>query len=376
MQPSLLTRLLGTFSLIGLVSACDPEASATDTPRPALSVTITQPSMADWPIKVTANGTIEPWQEAIIGTTVQGLTLEKVNADVGDIVKAGQVLAIFDDDPVKIDVEQARAALLQTQANVEVTHADAERARALAGSGAISDQVVTQLITAEKTARAQVRAAQAALAAQQLRLSRTVVKAPDDGIISTRAATVGAVLGQGSELFRMIRQGRLEWRGELTDTELEKVTPGSTAMLTLSDGRTVAGTVRMVAPTINTRTRTGIAYVDLPYDAGLRPGVFARGEFDLGQSTAVTLPLKAIVIRNAFSYVFALDKNAKVTELKIQTGRRIGDRMEITGGLTPEVRIVEDGAGFLNHGDTVRVVDALPATTPGASQTDKAAAAQ
>ncbi|MDR1662558.1 MAG: efflux RND transporter periplasmic adaptor subunit, partial [Azoarcus sp.] len=251
-----------------LLAACGSRDETVSLPRPALAVTATRPAIETWPILISANGNIEAWQEAVIGSDVQGLRLLEVRVDVGDMVTAGQALAVFDDEPVKIDVAQAKAALAQAHSAVQAARENAKRARELRGSGALSEQLVTQYLTAEQSALAQSAAAKAALAAQELRLARTRVLAPDDGVISARNATVGAVFGLGSELFRLIRQGRLEWRAELTDSELERIAPGTPAKLALADGGAIAGAVRMVAPTVNARTRTGLAYVDLPPEAG------------------------------------------------------------------------------------------------------------
>ncbi|MDR2031014.1 MAG: efflux RND transporter periplasmic adaptor subunit [Azoarcus sp.] len=351
-----------------LLAACGSRDDAARAPRPALAVTVVRPAVETWPIRVSANGNIAAWQEAIIGSDVQALRLTEVRVDVGDAVTAGQILAAFDDEPVKIDVAQAKAALAQAHAAVKAARENATRARELRGSGALSEQLVTQYLTTEQSALAQSAAAKAALAAQELRLARTRVLAPDDGVISARNATVGAVSGVGTELFRLIRKGRLEWRAELTEAELERLAPGVPVRLALADGRSIAGTARMVAPTVDARTRTGLAYVDLPPDAGLRPGMFARGEFDLGESVALTVPLASVAMREAFSYVFRLEAGDTVRQVKVSTGRRVGERMEITGGLAKTARIVAAGANFLNDGDRVRVVDDLPSGADAAAQ--------
>jgi multidrug efflux pump subunit AcrA (membrane-fusion protein) len=85
--------------------------------------------------------------------------------------------------------------------------------------------------------------------------------------------------------------------------------------------------------------------------------MFARGEFELGATPALTLPQPAVVVRDGFSYVYRLNTDSRVSQIKVQTGRLVGDRVEITGGLPVDVRIVASGAGFLNDGDLVRVVD-------------------
>ncbi|MDR2260972.1 MAG: efflux RND transporter periplasmic adaptor subunit [Azoarcus sp.] len=350
---------------VAFLAACGPRDEAPPLPRPVLTVTETRPVSETWPIRISANGDIAAWQEAVIGADVQSLRLTEVRADVGDAVTAGQILAVFDDEPVKIEIAQARAALAQARAAVDAARENARRARELRGSGALSEQLVTQYLSTEQSTQAQSAAAKAALAAQELRLARTRVRAPDDGVISARNATVGAVFGPGSELFRLIRRGRLEWRAELTEAELERLAPGAPARLALADGRTVTGAVRMVAPTVDARTRTGLAYVDLPPEAALRPGMFVRGAFDLGGSPALTVPLQAVLMREAFSYVFRLEADGTVRQVKVATGRRMQERIEITAGLEADARIVVAGAGFLNDGDAVRVEPAAPSPSGG-----------
>jgi HlyD family secretion protein len=167
------------------------------------------------------------------------------------------------------------------------------------------------------------------------------------------------VVGAGSELFRMIRQGRLEWRAEVTSTELARIKPGTTATVTAASGTQVQGKVRMIAPTVDAQTRNALVYVDLPQNPDIKAGMFARGEFALGSSNALTLPQQAIVLRDGFTYAMRIDANNKVSQIKLQTGRRAGDAVEITQGAKAGERFVASGAAFLADGDTVRVVAAL-----------------
>jgi RND family efflux transporter MFP subunit len=200
---------------------------------------------------------------------------------------------------------------------------------------------------------------------QQARLAQSQVLAPDDGIVSARQATVGAVVASGTELFRLIRQGRLEWRAEVTSAELARVLPGTSATLTTASGAKLQGRVRMVGPTVDPQTRTALVYVDVTPVAGSAapalPGMFARGEFTLGATPAMTVPQAAVVVREGFSYVMRLNPDNRVSAVKVQTGRVVADRVEISAGLPADTRIVASGGSFLNEGDLVRVV---PATTP------------
>ncbi len=352
--------------------ADDKKAAPATAPRPALSVTTTTPQSAALPVTIAANGNIAAWQEAIIGTEANGLRLAEVRVNVGDVVRRGQVLATFTPDMMQADVSQTRAMVAEAEAALAEAQANARRARELEASGALSEQQINQYLTAERTAKARLDAQRAQANVQQLRLSQTQVLAPDNGVISARSATVGAVLPAGSELFRMIRQGRLEWRAEVPSADLGRLLPGMPARVTTAGGGTIDGKVRIVAPTVDPATRNGTVYVDLAPSPAARAGMFARGEFELGKGQGLTLPQSAVLLRDGFSYVLRVGADAKVSQTKVTVGRRVGDRVEIAGGLPPDARVVASGGGFLSDGDTVRVVDAPTAAPAGAKAAARA----
>ena len=349
--------LLAAAITLSVRAADDKAASAA--PKPALTVNVTQPQPAILPVRVTANGNIAAWQEASVGTEANGLRLAEVRVNVGDVVKRGQVLATFAPDTLNADVAQIRAAVAEAEATLAEASANAQRARGLQATGALSEAAINQYFTAERTAKARLDAQRAMAQMQQLRLKQTQVLAPDFGVISARSATVGAVLPAGQELFRMIRQGRLEWRAEVAANDLGLLKPGVAARVTAGSGPAIEGTVRIVAPTVDPQTRNGLVYVDLPAavgGSGARAGMFARGEFEVGSSSGLTLPQSAVLLRDGFSYVLRVGSDSKVTQVKVGVGRRVGDRIEITGGIDASARVVASGGGFLGDGDTVRVV--------------------
>ncbi len=351
----------GGALLASRASHADTAAAATaPAPRPALTVTVVQPRQGQVAERLAANGNIAAWQEASIGSEANGLRLTEVRVNVGDSVRAGQVLATFAPETVQAEVAQARASVLEARAAAADAKANADRAKTLIESGALSQQQIQQYATAAQTAQARVEAAQAMLNVQELRLKRTQVLAPDAGVISARSATVGAVVGAGTELFRMVRRGRLEWRAEVSATELARIRPGMRAQVTAASGAQVEGTVRMLAPTVDAATRNALVYVDLPQHADVRAGMYAHGEFLLGQRQGLSLPLSAVVVRDGFSNVFEVGEGGRVQMRRVRTGERAGDRVEILEGVAPTARVVERGGSFLNDGDIVRVTDVAP----------------
>lgn len=352
--------LLATVCAVAAIAAQASGAQASNPPPaavPALAVTVTQPRPATLPIRIPANGNIAAWQEASVGTEANGLRLTEVKVNVGDRVRRGQVLASFEPTPVATELAHSRAALAETEAALAEAAANAQRARDLQASGALSAQQINQYMTAERMAQARQEAATAVAKTQQLRLAQTQVRAPDDGVISARSATVGAVPPTGQELFRLIRRSRLEWRAEVAAPQLARLRPGHVAMVTPVGGEPIRGTVRMVAPSVDAQTRNGLVYIDLPAGNTARAGMFARGEIEVGLgSPALTLPQSAVLQREGFDYVLCVEPDSRVRQTKVKLGRRAGDRVEILAGVDAASQVVSAGGGFLGDGDLVNVV--------------------
>ena len=346
------------LSLLALsVSKAETEKPAASTTA-ALTVTVIKPQLANFPQKISANGNIAAWQEAIIGSETNGLRLVEVKVNVGDVVKKGQLLASFATETLDADLMQAKASLLEAEATGREAINNADRARTLQNTGAMSNQQIEQYTTAAETAKARIQVAKAAANTQQIRLRQTKIYAPDSGIISARNATVGAVVGAGTELFRLIRQSRLEWRAEVISSDLPKIKIGMQANIIAADGSHLTGKVRKLAPTVDTQTRNTIVYVDLSANT-VKAGMFAKGDFALGQSNTLSIQQQALVLRDGFNYVFVVNAKgslAKVSQTKVQTGRRMGSLVEILSGLTANQSIVASGGSFLSDNDLVKVV--------------------
>jgi len=358
---------LASAMLAGCNNEPAADAKPEDASKPALTVSLAVPETLDWPRRLPANGDIAAWQESVISAEISNYRLTEVLVNVSDRVKKGQVLARISSDTVAAELAQTRAAVAEAEAALVEAIANAERARQLQQSGFYSLQQGNQFLTGEQTARARLDAAKAKARADEIRLAQTRILAPDDGIISARTASQGALAQSGQELFRLIRGGRLEWRAEIPEADMGSIKPGGVAKLTLPGGTVLQGRVRALAATVDPKTRNGLVYVDLPagpadVEGAARAGMFAQGEFDLGSAPALTLPQTAVVARDGFNYVFRLEATdktglGKVAQSKLTLARRIGDRVEVVAGLAPDAKVVATGAGFLADGDTVRVVD-------------------
>ncbi len=285
--------MLALCTLISAPSAIAAETATGVQARPALTVRTTTLREEKWARQLTANGSITPWQEAIISAQVVGLRIAEVKVSVGDFVQAGQVLVTLDNF--------------------------------VQGS---NEPVQARVIS------------------------------PDAGVISSATANVGSLSQPSVELFRLIRQGRLEWRADLTAEELMLLKKGMTAQISIGEGRVIKGTVRAISPSVNAQTRYGYALVSLPNSAGIVAGAYARGTFDVsgGTKKLQSLPQSAVMQRGTKNYVLTIAANNRVHEQAVQIGQRVGDRIEIKQGLNANEAVVESGGAFLTEGDVVLVV--------------------
>lgn len=340
-----------------------PDNAETTEQKAALTVTVVQAEQQNWKQTFTANGNIAAWQEVVIGSELSGQRLTRVNVNVGDEVKRGQVLAEINSDTIRADLAAAKASYVEAQAVLADAVTNNKRIQQLRNTGAISAQELTQYQTSQATAQARLDASRAQIESNQLRLAQTQVISPDNGVISARTATVGSLAQTGQELFRLIRDHRLEWRAEVTTSDLYKLKQGMNARIFSPDPAqpAITGKVRIIAPVINPQTRYGLVYVDLPATQAFRMGMFVKGEFDLGEKPALTIPQTALLLRDGFAYVFIVGKNNRVAQQKVTVGRRLADRVEILD-LPANVKLVASGTGFLTDGDLVTVAKDIPDT--------------
>jgi multidrug efflux pump subunit AcrA (membrane-fusion protein) len=300
-------RLIFKFALSGLVLASGatiPDSSsraeqvAAAASRPALTVRTTTLREDKWARTLAANGSIIPWQEAIISAQVQGLRIAEVNVSIGDRVRQGDVLVTLDN----------------------ISRAGNEPGSASPAQGRIV--------------------------------------APDSGVISAANANVGSIPKPGDELFRLIRKGRLEWRADLTAEELMLMRKGMAAEIAVGEGRVIKGTVRAISPSVNPQTRYGYVLVALPDSSGIVAGAFARGVFDVsgGKKSVQSLPQSAVMQRGSKTYVLIVGPDNRVHERGVTVGQRHSDHIQIKEGLKANEPVVESGGAFLTEGDVVQVV--------------------
>lgn len=357
----LVGALLGVAVFFAILSAYGrtrtdtaPESSI-ESPKASLTVSV-EPVLANpMPSTVAATGTVEPWQEAVIGAETSNLRLTEVLVAEGDRVTKGDVLARLDNALLSAQLAEQKAAIEQARATLESAEAASGRAQKLLTSKAISAETAEERATAVKTATAQVAQAQAAFTRIEAELERTEVRAPFDGVISTKPAVAGSVVQAGTELARIIRDGKLEVALQVAEKDLRSIEPGQTATITDASGATTSGSVSSVAQKVDATTRLGTVRISLGAESPLKPGMFARVSIETGVSRTLSVADSALVWRDGKPSVFVVGADSKVSAREVETGTHGNGRVAITSGLQEGENVVVAGAGFLTNGSLVRV---------------------
>jgi HlyD family secretion protein len=344
--------LLVPITLFPTVRAQAADAMNSDA---TLTVNIGKVEASPFTRYLNLNGAVSAWQEVIIAPEVGGYRVEEVLVDVGDQVSKGQELVRLSSALLEAERASRAATLKQREAQAENARLAYERAKTIAAQQLLSESDLDRLNSEWLAAEAGTDAAKADLDAADVRLRFTRVVAPDAGVISARTVTVGQLAQIGSEMLRLLRQNRVEWRGEVPESSLPQLQPGMTVLVTSVDGREHEGSIRMVSPTVDENTHNGLVYVDIASDDALRPGMFARGRIELEQGQALVVPLASLVSSDGYNYVYVVGTDRRVSRQMVQTGVIQNNTIEVVGGLTPGTTIVTSGAGFLKDGDLVNV---------------------
>lgn len=331
------------------------EASGPSAVVSAMTVDVVTPERREWSRTLQASGPVAAWQEIIVSPETGGYRIAELLVDVGAVVRRGQVLARLADDSLQVDLRKQQAVVAQSRSSLEQANANVRRAEVVGTTGSLSEQQTEEYRITQASARATLQSSQADLDSVKLKLAQTRILAADDGVVSSRTGVVGNVVSAGAELFRLVRQGRLEWRPELDARQLASVQPGQVAELTLPDGTRMQGKVRVAAPTLSTTTGRAAVYVSLDSGSAARAGMFATGLLRLDTTPALTLPQTAVVMRDGRTYVYLVDAAGKVSSQVVATGRRQDDRVELLTPLPAGARVVASGGAFLSDGVQVTV---------------------
>ncbi|WP_158665280.1 efflux RND transporter periplasmic adaptor subunit [Ensifer adhaerens] len=325
------------------------------TPQASLTVSVETVRKDTSATFVTATGSVEAWQEATIGAEASGLRLADVFVKEGDHVITGEIVARLDSALLEAQLAEQLAAVEQARATLESAQSASARAQKLLGSKAISVESAEEKETTVKTSHAQLAQAEAAAERKEAELAQTEIRAPFDGLVSEKPAVVGAIVQNGTELMKIIRDGRIEVSVQVPERNLRSVAIGQAATVTDASGTITQGRVSSVGEKVDATTRLGTARVSLADGSGLKPGMFARVSIETAVSRMPSVAESALVWRDGTSSVFVVADDGKAAARAIETGTRSSGRVTVLSGLEGGERVVIAGAGFLTDGNTVRL---------------------
>ena len=369
----------------GKAAACPaPAQAAADQPRmiepPA--VTVVPATKREFVDRLFVSGTLVARDEAQVAARIDGLTIVELDAEDGDPVKQGQVLARL--DRTQLDamlaendaatrradaaIDQAGSLIAQSQAQVQFANADFERAHKLE-AGVMAASTIEQREMAMKTAQAQLAAARFALGLAeadrksrdaerqelQVRIGRTEVKAPVSGIVSRRSARLGASAStSGEPLFRIIEDGAVDLEADVPEQTLARLAVGMPAELKLPGVEgPVSGRVRLVNQEVDKASRTGKVRIALGDVSRAHIGAFASGSVELARRQGVGVPATALE-RDGDAARLDVVRDEKVETRQVKPGIADGDWVEIQAGVTEGESVITRAAAFLRSGDRVR----------------------
>src|SRR5690606_7568038 len=316
----------------------------------------------DWiEARVPVPGSLVARQEVQIHALVSGHEITTIDAEGGDRVEEGQVLARLSEDVLAAQLAQAEAEYQRalagvSQAESQIASAEAtltqavaalERTRSLRKSGNASQAVLDQAIATEASARAAsasasdglgvaraaLALAEAARSIAQLNLDHARITAPVDGVVVARTARLGAIPGGGGDpLFTLIAGGEVELEADVIETALTQLKPGDPAEIEVAGLGKVAGKMRLVPAAVDPVTRLGQARIALDPDPRLRPGLFASGWIITERRQALTLPSSAI-LADASGERVQVVKDGRIESRPVRAGLLSQGRREILEGV-------------------------------------------
>ena len=343
----------------GEQAAKEAETKAGATGGSSQTVTVATATLENLPRTVTASGSVSAWEEVPVGAETGGLTATGVYVDEGGYVRQGQPLVQMNDALLQAQLRQQQAAVQTAEANAARDDAALDRAQELKERGFLSQAGLDTALANQRASQAGLASARASLSETRTRLSQATIRAPVAGLVISRNVTRGQIIAAGTELFRIVRDGRLELDAQVPETELRLVRAGQTAVVSSDEVGETTGRVRIVTPEVSPETRLGVARISLNGGA-FRPGMFARARIEVGAQPAVTVPTASVLYRENRAGVFVMGADGRAHFRPVTVLTRASDRSAVTG-IEAGVRVVVEGAGFLGEGDRVTVAPARPA---------------
>ena len=334
---------VGTALLYGAVKFFGEESRPSLNAATAISVTVVKPKRGSIAETIFATGVTIPREEIHVMTELSGVLVRDVLADVGDNVKKGQKLALLDCESfinqlsqLRSDYERARDAFI--------------RVDEIKDTGAVSKQLVMEKFT-------EMQVAQAKLHNAELNVKRSVIFAPESGVIFERKAIIGRLVTGNEPLFRIARRYEIEIEAMVPETVLSSLRPIQPVYVTLTGENTpTAGTIRLITPRVDNATRMAAIRIRLQRRNPVPVGLFATVRIMQSEREGMLLPKTALQQDSIGDFVWGLSVENKAERLPIKL-TLLDDEQVMVDAIPPDVRVVARAGAFIKEGDRVHVVE-------------------
>ncbi|ULJ68529.1 efflux RND transporter periplasmic adaptor subunit [Wielerella bovis] len=372
-------RTILVLALAGLfLTACGEPKTDTTKPVSLMAVNVVQPAPAVFGATLVLQGTVTAKEQIAVGTPLQGLQILRVDAEVGDWVKKGQVLAQLENTNVQAQLQQHTAQLAKAEANLRSQQASLKEAQTLLGRyrelikiDAISRQEFDSQQAKVDTAQASVQTAQAEIAEIQAQITsshhqkdKAKVMAPADGVVIARHAQSGS-LTDNNALFVLAKGGVMEVHAQANTNEIAQLQPSLSAQVQLPDGGVRTGKVRLLPSEVASNNRLGVVKISLEQGDFVPSGTPATTHIRLADVQApLALPMSAVAFTSPTdASVMVIDQNQTAIRKAVTVGVMREGQVQIMSGLTAEDLVVKQAGAFISEGDKL-----LPRLAQGENQ--------
>ncbi|GAB4234643.1 MAG: efflux RND transporter periplasmic adaptor subunit [Acidobacteriota bacterium] len=371
--------VVGVLALVGwrlyeeLSAEADPGRPGPPmAPRAALLVETAQAVPHTFGSRFEAPGELRPRRSVQVMSRISGY-LREVNVERGDVVRAGDLVAVVEDlnlvqqiERAEAGIEVARATVLREEATLRNLEVQVRRYRTLRAANLVSEQELedleSRLRAAEASlalAQAQVRQAEAALRELQVQHAQTKIYASLDGIVEERFVDPGALVGPSTPIVSIVEVARLKTVVPVSEEIIPLLQPGVTANIEVPAlaRTTIQGQVTRISPVVATETRAADVEIELENPGRrLLPGMFVKVGLEVGRARhSLAIPRAALLTRGEQHGVYLITADMRTAFQPVEIGTIEGDLVEVLSGLEEGTTVVTTGAQILNDGDLVRI---------------------
>ncbi|MGH6993963.1 MAG: efflux RND transporter periplasmic adaptor subunit, partial [Caulobacteraceae bacterium] len=324
----------------------------------AVTVAIVAPRMLVGGL--TASGQLVPRLDVTIFPEITGYRVTQLFVDAGSWVKSGQPLAQIDTTLLKDASDQAAALAAQQKVMAEQAQSQATRVKGALAQGLLSTEQIQTRRFASKSAQAQYQAEEAVARDAAQKVALATVRAPCDGLVIERNIRVGDLTAGTNPWFRIAKDGVIELQAQVSGEDLDKLRVGDKARVSLSDGKSAIGDIRLISPNIDPNTDLGWVRITLPVRSDIRSGGYAKATFLNATRSALTVPETAVRYDANGASVMVVGSDDRLVQVPVTTGQRAGGFVELVTGPPSGSRVVAMAGALFTPGDYVRIAFIAP----------------